>query len=143
MRTANIRLLSNSLGVVSIITLFNILLIYWFPVIIPFSSFSAVRLMFFVFIKKAYWLILLSLLICVLLFLTAVSVHRQQVLLPMLSLVYVVYDFVIVSSLLIDGLSDGYWKTYVIHAIVAITFIVLLCIYCWNGLQNYLHKTDG
>lgn len=131
MKSANIRLLIGCLSLVSIITLFNSIIIYWSPVIIPFSSFTAVRLVFLAFIEKIYWLILLSLLICVLLLLTTVSVCRRHVLLPILSLMYLIYDLIIVLSLLIDGLGDGYWRMYIIQTVVKATIIVLLCIYCW------------
>lgn len=141
MRNINIRLLISSLGLVSIITLFNVIIIYWFPVTIPFSSLVAIRLMFLAFIEKAYWLILISLLICVLLFLTAVSVHRRHILLPILSLMYLVYDFIIVLSMLIDGLQDGYWRMYIIQTVVAITLIVLLCVYCWTCLRKKWNQT--
>lgn len=125
-----------ALGLVSIITLFNVIIGYWFPVIIPFSSFVAIRLMFLAYIEKAYWLILLSLLICVLLFLTAVSVHRRHILLPILSLVYLVFDFIIVLSVAMDSLQYGYWKTYIVQAVVPVTLIVLLCVYCWTYLRK-------
>lgn len=132
MKNVNIRLLIGSLSLVSIITLFNSIIIYWAPVIIPFSSFTAVRLVFLAFIEKYNWLIFLSLLICILLFLTAVSVYRRHILLPILTLMYLIYDLIIVLSLLIDGLGDGYWRMYIIQAVVTATIIVLLCTYCWT-----------
>lgn len=107
MKNVNLRLLISSLSLVSIITFFNSIIIYWAPVIIPFSSFSAVRLVFLAFIERYYWFIVLSLLICILLFLTAVSVYRRQILLPAFSLIYLIYDFITVVSLLIDGLARG------------------------------------
>lgn len=136
MKNANIRLLIGSLSLVSIITLFNGIIIYWAPVIIPFSSFAAVRLVFLAFIEKYNWLILLSLLICILLFLTAVSAYRRHILLPILTLMYLIYDLIIVLSLLIDGLDDGYWRIYIIQAVVTATIIVLLCTYCWTYFRK-------
>ena len=136
MKNVNIRLLISFLSLISVITLFNNIIIYWAPVIIPFSSFAAVRLVFLAFVEKYYWLILLSLLICVLLFLTAVSVCRGHILLPIFSLMYLIYDLVIVVSLLIEGLGDGYWKMYIIQTVVTAIIIVLLCIYCWTYFQK-------
>ncbi len=127
------------LTIVSVSSLINVFVMYWFPINIPFSSFSAVRLTFIAFIEKRYYLIMVSILICVLLFLSAFFVRRQHIILPSLSLLYLIYDFAIVFSLFVDGLEDGYWRTYVVWLIVAIVLIVLLCIYCWNGLRNYLH----
>lgn len=140
MRSVNERLLIGFLGSVSITTLFNSIIIYWIPIIIPFSSFTAIRLVFFAFIEKYYWLLIFVFCICILLFLTAVSVYRRHILLPILSLIYLIYDFVIVFSLLVDGLGDSYWKPYIIQTLILIALIVLLCIYCWNGLRNILHN---
>lgn len=126
------------LAIVSAVSLVNVLVMYWFPINIPISSFSAVRLTVVAFIEKRYYLTLVSALICVLLFLSTISVRRQHILLPVLSLMYLIYDFVIVFSLLVDGLGDGYWRTYIIQTIVSIALIVLLCIYCWNSFRNYL-----
>lgn len=136
MKNVNIRLLMGLLSLVSIITLFNSIIIYWVPVIIPFSSFAAVRLVFLAFIEKYNWLIFLSLLICILLFLTAVSVYRRHILLPILTLMYLIYDLIIVLSLLIDGIGDGYWRMYIIQAVVTATIIVLLCTYCWTYFRK-------
>lgn len=125
---------------VSVVTFINVLVMYWFPINIPISSFTAVRLTVVAFIEKRYYLILFSILICVLLLLSALSVRRQYVVLPSLSLLYMIYDFIVVMSLLVNGLDDGYWRTYIIRIIISIALIVLLCIYCWNGLRNHLHS---
>ena len=140
MKNINIRLLIGFLGLVSISTLFNSIIIYWIPIIIPISSFTAVRLVFLTFIVKKYWLLIFSFLIGLLLFLTAVSVYRRHILLPTLSLIYLIYDFVIVLSLFINGLGDGHWKTYIIQMTVSIALIALLGIYCFTCLRNYLHN---
>ena len=128
------------LTIVSTVSLINVFVMYWLPIRIPISSFSAVRLTAVAFIEKRYYLILFSILICVLLLLSALSVRRQYVVLPSLSLLYMIYDFIVVMSLLVDGLDDGYWRTYIISIIISIALIVLLCIYCWNGLRNHLHS---
>ena len=136
MKNVNIRLLIGFLGLVSITTLFNSIIIYWIPIIIPFSSFTAIRLVFFAFIEKYYWLLIFVFCICILLFLTAVSVYRRHILLPILSLIYLIYDLVRVFVLLVNGLSDGYWKTYIIQTLILIALIVLLCVYCLNYLRH-------
>ena len=136
MRNINVRLLIGALSLVSIITFLNSIILYWVPIIIPFSSFAAVRLVVLAFIEKHYWLILLSLLVCVLLFLTTVSVYRRHILLPILSLTYLIYEFIVVLFQLIDGLGDGYWKMYIVQTVVTTTIIVLLCTYCWSYFQK-------
>ena len=130
------------LTIVSAVSLINVFVMYWFPINIPFSSFSAVRLTFVALIEKRYYLILVSALICVLLFLSTLSVRRQHVFLPVLSLMYLIYDLVRVFVLLVNGLGDGYWKTYIIQTIVSIALIVLLCVYCF-GRQGNKRGTRG
>lgn len=126
------------LAIVSTVSLINVFAMYWFPINIPLSSFSAVRLTAVAFIEKRYYLILFSVLICVLLFLSTLSVRRQHIILPSLSLLYLMYDFIIVMSLLVDGLDDSYWKTYIINTLILIALIVLLCVYCLNCLRYKL-----
>lgn len=128
------------LTIVSVVSLINVFVMYWLPINIPLNSFSAVRLTVIALIEKQYYLILVSLLIGVLLFLTTIAIRRRRILLPGLLLLYLIYDFVVVLSLFIDGLDDGYWRTYIIQTIVSITLIVLLCVYCWNSLRHYLHN---
>lgn len=126
--------------IVSTVSLINVFVMYWVPINIPISSFSAVRLAVVAFMEERYYLILFSILICVLLFLSTLSVRRQHIVLPSLSLLYLIYDFIKVMLLFIDGLDDGYWKTYIIRTIISIPLIVLLCVYCLNYLQNHIHK---
>ncbi len=122
------------LTIVSVVTFVNVLVMYWIPITMPLSSFFAVRTTFVAFVEKRYYLILISIAICVLLFLSTISVRKQHGLFPVLSLLYLIYDFITVMTLTIGGLCDGYWKTYIVQVLVSITLIVLLCIYCWNCL---------
>ena len=128
------------LTVVSTVSLINVLVMYWFPIVIPLSTFSAVRLTVLAFIEKRYSLLIVSVLICALLFLSTISVRKQHILLPLLSLVYLIYDCVRVFVLLVNGLSDGYWKTYIIQTLILIALIVLLCVYFLNFLRYNLHN---
>jgi hypothetical protein len=127
--------LSILLTIVSAVTFVNVLVMYWFPVIIPLSSFSAVRTTVVAFIEKRYALIAVSLLICGLLFLSAISVRRQHCFLPVLSLIYLSCDFLFVLSLLAGGISDGYWKMYLMQTMIPAVLIGLLGMYCWTNLR--------
>ena len=108
--------------------------------IIPVSSFAAVRLTAVAFIEKKYYLISVSILICALLFSASLSVRRKHIILPCLSLLYLLYDFVVVLSLIVDGLVDGYWRMYIVQTVTTITLIVLLCVYCMNFFK---YKVKG
>ena len=126
------------LTIVSVVSLINVFVMYWLPINIPLNSFSAVRLTVVALLEKQYCLILVSLLLSLLLFFTTFAIRRQHILLPSLSLLYLIYDFAIILSLLIDGLDDGYWRTYIIQTIISGALIVLLSIYCWNYLHRHL-----
>lgn len=126
------------LAIVSSVSLLNVLVMYWLPIILPFISFSTVRFAAVAFIEKRYYLLAVSILICVLMFLSIISVRRRHIILPSLLLLYLIYDFLLVLSLFIDGLGDGYWKTYIIHIITLISLVSLLCVYCLNWLRYKL-----
>ena len=117
---------------ISVTTFVNILLMPWIPIDIPISSFSAVRTMFVAIAERRYHLALVSILVCVLLFLSTVSVRRQHILLPILSILFLICDSIMLLILFIDGLGVGYWKTYIIRITVSITVIVLLYAYLYN-----------
>ena len=132
--------LTSLLTIVSSVSLVNILVMYWLPINIPLNSFSAVRLTVIAFIERKYYLIAVSLSVCALLLLTTIAIRRQCILLPILSLLYSIYDFIIVLSSIIDSLDYGYWIMYIIPALVSIALIAFLCVYCWNYLRYNLHN---
>ena len=123
------------LVVFTAVTCINVLILYWAPVYIPISSFSAVRAMTVAFLEKKYYLILVSIGICALLFMATRSVFRQMRLWPLLLLLYCLYDLFMVLSQLAANISDGYWKNYVISGATLLIAIVNLCIYCIKGFR--------
>ena len=127
---------------VAIATSINIQLMYWIPTNIPLSSFSAVRMSFIAFIEKRYYLIIVGLLVGLLLLLTTFAIRKQQVFLPVLSLIYLIYDFIKVLALLINGFYDGYWIMYIVQTIVTAVLIVLLCTYCLMNIGGSRNTGD-
>lgn len=136
------KLLAILLTTVAIATSINILLMYWIPTNIPLSSFSAVRMSFIAFIEKRYYLIIVGLLVGLLLLLTTFAIRKQQVFLPVLSLIYLIYDFIKVLALLINGFYDGYWIMYIVQTIVTAVLIVLLCTYCLMNIGGSRNTGD-
>ena len=130
----NKKILIIILAFFSLTSLINILMMYWLPLIMPTGSFLALRLAFISFVEKQYHLLILSVLISVLLFLTTFSIKRDRVLFPVLSLLYILCDFAIVFLLFVEGLGDGYWTTYIMQLVFLVTLIVLLCKYCCQHL---------
>lgn len=134
------QLLSVLLKTVSIITLLNALVLYWIPMYVPLSSFFAIKLSFIAFVENRYYLIPISILICILLFSAALSIDRQRILCTTLSLIYLVCDFIMLYPLLIEGLCarDSFAWIYLIQTILDVTLAILICIYCWFYLRQKL-----
>ena len=125
-------LLIGLLGFTGGITLINVIIMYWFPIIFPFTVFTPLRLVMLAYIKEQYWLVLVSVLVCILLLMTIREICKQRILFPILSLLYLVYDFLTVLYVLIDSISDGYWTIYIVQILMPLILIILICIYCWT-----------
>ncbi len=124
------------LWLVSLCSFINILSMFWVPIILPFSSYSIVRIAFVAFIEERYYLLVIGLVVCLLLLLTAISINKNKIILPIISLLYLVCDLFIVLFLLFRGISDGYWHMYIIQ--VAVTFIltIILSVYIVIKLRS-------
>ena len=127
------KILKVGLIVVSSITLINLIVINWFPIILPFSLFGVFGLLV---VGVAYAnpsAVLLSLLMPILLFITSFTIGRRKIL-PTISLVYFIFELVYMVSLLVARLGDGgsYWMIYIPLSIIPATFTLLLTIYCYH-----------
>ena len=135
--------------VVSAVTLVHLLIFYlslatnswdlfhvfgWFLDNLQLSSFSAIRLTWIGMAIGGVWLAPIGVLICALLFAAALSVRGQRIILPILSLLYLIYDFGTVLSAIFSTLDNGfrYWKRYIVPLLVPFVLIVLLGIYGWD-----------
>ena len=131
------------LAIVAFVTLFNILSMYWIPVRIPVSSFSAVRIMFIAIAEKRFYLVPVSVLICVMLFLSCISIHKQKFVLPCVASLYLTYDLVVLFLVMIDSQEYGYWRNYMIETIISIVLLSLLIIYIVNWISSNCPMTKG
>ncbi len=140
-------LLTITLMVISAVSFINIAIMYWLPVNLQLISFTCVRLTVVALIEKNCVLFIISVIICALIFLCALSIRKKNIILPMISLFYFLIDFAVVLALFIDGMDDyGYWKTYIVHIVIYFMCIALLTIYClnWFKKNQSKHKTgDG
>ena len=133
-------LLTISLGLFSVITLITSIL--WFlPIDLPFGMYSVLNLVYYFLLKRIYWLLFLGFLICVLFFLAAVSIRKRRILLPMLSLMYLVFEFIVMLCLMLGRLKYGYWMRYIKNIVPIMVTIVLLCIYCWSYWREKRKKS--
>ena len=141
MRNNKQRCLIILLTIVSTVSFVNVLVMYWLPCFLPLSVISILRTAIIALVERRYDLIVISFLACVLLFLSTISVRRQHVVLPILSVLYLTYDFVFVLWLLIDTITNNdftayYITSYSIKAFVSFILIVLLGSYCQGCLKE-------
>lgn len=129
MKSLIMKFLAISMGLVGIVTFVNAIVLYWIPGWWPLSSFVAISIQMLAYIQKTYWMLLLTLMVCILLFSSAISVRKGKIVLPIVSTVYFVGEFIVILFLIFDSLHDGYWTTYIVYALVQVVLIVMLCLY--------------
>lgn len=132
--------LSLALKGVAAITLVNVAIMYWLPMQLPLSSFSAIRLMFLAYGNGQYHLIPVSVLICVLLFAGGMAVQKRRIWFPVLSVFYFLYELI---ELLLLSVSDylagnGYLRSDLASLLITTLIGGLLCIYCTIYWKNTL-----
>lgn len=117
-----------------IFTAINILITFWFPVIIPFSSFVSVRLSVLGIVTGHYWLIVIAILGCALIGITILSIKNDWVFIPTIFSVYLIADLVVLFPLFIQSVCaqySGMWL-YTMHIIIDVVTIVSIIVYIRN-----------
>jgi len=120
-----------SLMTISSISLINMAVLYWFPIQTPFSSYSATSLMATIYFLKLYYLVPISLAICVLMFFTAMSFSKEQMLLPVILSVYLVCDLFILAYSFFDAwYNDEHFITMqFVQLVISVIIIIFNGIY--------------
>lgn len=124
-------LLQLLLLIVSLVTLVNVAIVYWYVDILPVALFSAVWYMIRSFIEQSPYLIINSIVICILLFLSVFSIHRKKILIPFMTLLYLFYDLYQLIIMFFNGLDNGLWDLFVVQMIISVVLIVLMIRYCY------------
>ena len=125
------KILFNSLRIIAIISLVNVIVLYWLPVQFPLSSYLAITLMFTAYMFKVYYLIPIALLICVILFFSAFSFIKERIVLPAILFVCSLCDSFILGYSFLDGwLNDGYFMAeQAVQVVLSLTITVFVGIY--------------
>ena len=120
-----------SLIIISSITFINMTVLYWFPFQFPLSSYSAISLMFAVYISKTYCLIPITLSICVLIFFAALSFFKEKIVSPAVLFTYSLCDLFFLAYSFWDAWLNDQHLIIVqgIQLIISTTVIVFMCIY--------------
>lgn len=125
------KFLFHSLRIIGLITLIHMIVLYWFPGHFPLSSFLPIVLMFLSYGAKAYYLIPIAVLICVLMVVAARSFKKERILWPVIFGVYLLCDSVILGHSFFDAwVCDGFFiATQAIQLVVNMTVAAFMCIY--------------
>ena len=123
--------------IISIVTLLNILAIDWITMILPISSFSAMQLLVISVFEGHLILVPVTFLIVVLLLLSAISIRRNKIILPLLALLYHIYDLVAIGNTALIRWNYGveyFFVSFFFHILTSSTVLALLFVYCWRWM---------
>lgn len=117
--------------IISSISLINIIVLFWFPVQIPLSSYSVTGLAFTAYFLKAYYLLPICFAICIVMFVAAFSFLKEHVFLPVVSSLYFLCDFLVLAySFFGAWFKDGHFITVqAIQILISITIIAFIHLY--------------
>lgn len=120
-----------SVLLLSLVSLINMIALYWIPIHIPFSLYSITGLMVTAYFLKAYYLIPICFLFCILMFLSAFSFVKEKILLPIVLTIYLLCDlFLLACRFFTAWIKDGYFiPVQAIQTVVSITVITFIFIY--------------
>ena len=120
-----------SLLIISSISFINILILYWFPIQIPLSSYLATNIMTTSYFLKAYYLMPIGFVICTLMLFSALSFLREKIILPVILFVYLLCDlFFLTYSFFDTWFNDKYFiMVQAVQIIINITIVAFLSLY--------------
>ena len=121
-----------SLPAISTVSFVNMILMYFFPVgLFPFGSYFITSLSLTAYFLKAYFLLLPAVLICVLMFVTAFSVRKNRIVLPIALSVYLLIDLVFLACSFFGAwFSDAnFLAGQAIQLVISIAVVFFLLIY--------------
>lgn len=123
---------------ISVVSLINVVVLYWFPVNIPFSSYLATSLMSTAYFLKAYYLIPVALLICAFIACSAFSFLKKKVILSVVLLVYFLIDsFFLGYRFFSAWFNDELFITMQgIQILINLITFIFICIYIFLKLKH-------
>ncbi len=137
----NKNVLTYSMIFLSLITVINCIALYWlegFPLNFPLISYSAILNLYMAYWSRIYFIIPISYIICIILFLSAFAIRKGKIVLPVFSLSYFILD---ITHLLYTFIYWGWVKDYFllsrfIQIIIDIYFIIMLIKYIREYKKN-------
>ena len=120
--------------IIAAITIIGIIIMYWFPIPTPFSSYTATRATFIAFLDRKYYLILISILICGLILYTAKSIKKNKILPAILLLIYYIYELFFSSMEYFSQLLFNI--PIVLDIYIIISLIIYLILSIKKKIQN-------
>jgi hypothetical protein len=130
------RVTSLSLLILSLGTLINFFVLFFFPTVLPVSSFLAIKLLFIAAFDQTLYFLPIGLLPCVLMILAAISIRKNGIILPILALTYFILDLISALYMFVINLNDGF--LFLVQFIQSI-----LCCWVVSSLIIYLRKRSN
>ena len=121
-----------SLRIISTISFVNISVLYWIPIQIPLSSYSAVSLMMISLFLKNYYLIPISFGICLFMFVASLSFLRERLVIPIILFVFLLFDFFLLAISFFDAWFNdaNFIVIQAIQVIISSLVVIFTCVYC-------------
>ena len=125
------RFLFFSLIVFSMITIIHMIVLYWFPLQLPFSSYLATSLTMAAYFLKVNYLVPIVFMLCVLILFSAFSILKEKIALAIICSIYFFIDFLFLSYSFLDAwiCNSHFLAMQAIQILIYIPVIVFLCIY--------------
>lgn len=120
----------------------NLLILYFFPMLIPLANFSIIKLTFIAIVERKYSYIVIGILLILLILSGSASIKRNGVLLPCLNLVLFLWDLISVGTLFITDLLNEEINTLVISSGVIDIVVIVLFILYFVG-RDRLHQQNN
>lgn len=137
------KILSTTLLILAIIQVINGFLMYFAILIIPPSSFLAMRTLFVSFVERNISYFIIAIVLTLLMLVSAICVRKNRLLLPILSMIYLTVDFVSASILFADDMVQGFRNNLTILCMVSDLVIIVLYILYFINFKNDVHENTN
>lgn len=120
----------------------NLLILYFFPMLIPLANFSIIKLTFIAIVERKYSYVVIGILLILLILSGSASIKRNGVLLPCLDLVLFLWDLISVGTLFITDLLNEEINTLVLSSGVIDIVVIVLSVLYFVG-RDRLHQQNN
>ena len=115
----------------------NLFVFYFFPLIFPMANFSIIKITFIAIAEKKYSYILISCMLILLVYVGAISIKQNYIVLSILSFIVFLADLIHVGILFFRDLFNNYVNTIgIFSGIIDIIVIMLFSFYLVSQIKS-------